>query len=180
MKNSQKEILFKDFQCHWKKQFQKIPSIIRYLSSYDDITTKLDTFLPLNFSNLRNSQLEWVSLVSQFDNLIEADFFKPYWIPIQKNKYDYFIDLSSECLPLFKVDFFFYEPYRWYKKYIAKDLSQFLIDIDNANFNIDDYLREVEGKEATQLSGFFEERDELGFSSKLELYPIDKHSLFGD
>jgi len=42
--------------------------------------------------------------------------------------------------------------------------------------NYSDY----QSKEATQLSGFFEERDELGFSSKLELYPIDKHSLFGD
>jgi len=174
----EKEILFSDFLVKWKDQFNKIPFILKYISTYQVIIEKLDAFNPLTLDELNNSQLEWISLVSQFDNPIETDFFNEYWVPIQKDGYDYFIDLSSESLPLFEVHYFFFEPYRWYKKYIFKDLSQFLIDIDKSGFNIERHFEELDNERWSEVTNFFNERDKLGFEGNLELDPIEKDSLF--
>jgi hypothetical protein len=178
MKYPEKKKLFESFLKDWESNFSKIPSILKYLKSYPEITDKLDEFEPINFDCLNDSQLEWVSLVAQFDNPVETDFFKDYWVPIQKDGYDYFIDLSSDSLPLFEAHYFFFEPYRWYKKYIFKDLSQFLIDIDKSNFSIENHFKELEDKKWSEINDFFRERDELGFSGKLEPDPIEKDSLF--
>jgi hypothetical protein len=40
------------------------------------------------------SQEDWVRLCSKYENPHEKDFFKPYWVPIVKDSYDYFIDIS--------------------------------------------------------------------------------------
>ncbi|MFW6272906.1 MAG: hypothetical protein ACOC2U_03910 [bacterium] len=180
MKYSEKKKLFESFLKDWKLNFSKIPSILKYLSSYPEITDKLVEFEPINIEYLNNSQLEWISLVAQFDNLIETEFFKDYWVPIQKDGYDYFIDLSSDSLPLFEAHYFFFEPYRWHKKYIFKDLSQFLIDIDKSSFNIENHFKKLEDNQWSEINDFFRERDELGFSGKLELDPIEKDNLFSE
>lgn len=152
---SDKKILFKEFLSKWGESFNKIPSILKYLSTYPEIAGKLEDFNPLTIDELNSSQLEWVSLVAQFDNHIEKSFFKNYWVPIQKNGYDYFIDLSSELLPLFEVHYFFFEPYRWYKQYIFKDLSQFLIDIDQSDFSIEKHFKELEDNKWSEINDFF-------------------------
>ena len=173
-----KRKLFDKFLIDWGKQFRNIPAILKYLNSYSEIESKLEDFFPLELADLNNSQLEWISLVAQFDNPIESSFFKEYWVPIQKNGYDYFIDLSSESLPLFEVHYFFFEPYRWYKKYVFKDLSQFLIDIDKSGFNIESHFEELDNERWFEVTNFFNERNKLGFEGKLELDPIEKDSLF--
>lgn len=175
---SDKEVLFKEFLSKWGVLFNKILSILKYISTYPEIARKLDAFNPLSLDELNNSQLEWISLVAQFDNPIETDFFKDYWVPIQKDGYDYFIDLSSESLPLFEAHYFFFAPYRWYKKYIFKDLSQFLIDIDKSGFNIERHFEKLDNERWSEVTNFFNERDKLGFEGKLELDPIEKESLF--
>jgi hypothetical protein len=76
------------------------------------------------------------------------------------------------------VHYFFVEPYRCYKKYIFKDLSQFLIDIDKSNFNIESYFNELDKEKWSEVTNFFNERDKLGFAGKLEFDPIEKESLF--
>lgn len=178
MNHSDKEKLFKQFLNRWNKQFNQVKYILDYILTYPEIIAKLDDFQRLSTDELQNSQLEWISLVAQFDNPIETSFFKDYWVPIQKNGYDYFIDLSSESMPLFEIHYFFFEPYRWYKKYIFKDLSQFFIDIDKSGFNIERHFEELDNERWSDVTNFFNERDKLGFEGKLELDPIEKDSLF--
>lgn len=173
-------MLFSNFLLKWDSQFNKLPFILRYISSYQEITEKLIDFHPLNIEELNNSQLEWISLVAQFDNPIEATFYKDYWVPIQKNGYDYFIDLSSDSLPIFEANYFLFEPYRWYKKYIFNDLSLFLIDIDKPDFDIKNHFKRLEDNRWSEVNDFFRERDELGIAGKLELDPIEKDNLFSE
>lgn len=177
--NSKKE-LFDKFLIKWGNQFKMIPAILYYLTSYPEIESKMEDLFPLDLVDLNNSQLEWVSLVAQFDNPIETSFFREYWVPVQKNGYDYFIDLSSESLPLFEIHFFFFEPHRWYKKYIFKDLSKFLIDIDKSDSNIEQYFKALEDNRWSEIDDYFKERDKLGFSGKIEIDPIEKDNLFSD
>ena len=172
-----KQVLFSEFLSKWDSQFKKIPYILKYLSSYPEFNKKLEDFIPLDSENLDNSQLEWISLVAQLERPVESNFFKDYWVPIQKDKYGYFIDLSSDKLPIFEAHYFFHEPYRWYKKYIAKDLSQFLIEIDNPEFNIEKHLEEIDEERWSYISDLFLERDELGFAGKLNLDPLTKECI---
>mgnify|MGYP000262406703 CR=1 FL=1 len=178
MKDADKEKLFEQFLNCWNKQFNQVPFILDYILTYPEIIEKLDDFQRLSSAELQSSQLEWISLVAQFDNPIETSFFKDYWVPIQKDGYDYFIDLSSDSLPLFEAHYFFFQPYRWYKKYIFKDLSQFLIDIDKSGFNIESHFKELDDERWSEVTNFFNERDKLGFKGNLELDPIEKDSLF--
>lgn len=180
MDSHSKKELFDIFSIDWGDRFKMIPAIIKYLTTYPEIESKIEEFFPLDLVDLNNSQLEWISLVAQLDNPIETTFFKDFWIPIQKNRYDYFIDLSADSLPLFEVDYFPFEPYRWYKKSIFKDLSLFLLDIDDPNFNIEKHFENLENERLLEVEGFFNERDELGLAGKLKPDPINKDSIFDE
>lgn len=180
MKYKDKELLFDEFLIKWESQFKKIPHILQYLSTYPEILNKLDDFQLLEINELKRSQLEWISLIAQQERPLESDFFKEYWVPIQSNQYAYFIDISSNSLPLFEVSFFHHEPYRWYKKFISEDISRFFTDIDNPEFNFDDYLEYVKEESWTQINEFFNERDKLGFEGKLKLDPITKESIIAE
>jgi hypothetical protein len=103
------QILFDDFLRNWELQFNKVPSILRYITSYPEIASKFDELHPLSQDCLNESQLEWVSLVKKFDNPIEGTFFKEYWVPIRKASYDNFIDLSPEKLSVFETKYFFFD-----------------------------------------------------------------------
>ena len=180
MKYQEKKELFKKFLAQWNSDFCKIPYILNYILSYPEISEKIEVFTPLNADDLYDSQLEWISLVSQFKNPIETTFFKDYWIPIQKNSYDYFIDLSFDELPLFEVHYFFFEPYRWYKRYIFKDLTTFLIGVDNPKFDFENYFKVINDNRWSEVNNLFRERKELGYAGKIEPNSIEKENLFNE
>ena len=106
MKYSDKLILFENFLQEWGLKFNQIPFILNYISSYPELASRLQNFHALSSEGLRESQLEWISLVSQLNSPVEKDFFKLYWVPIQSDSYDYFIDLSSASLPIFETNYF--------------------------------------------------------------------------
>ncbi len=162
----QKQLLFRSFLRDWGERFESVPFIVKYLSTYPELIAKIEDFVPSNLDSLDAAQLEWVSLVAQFDNPIETSFFKDYWIPIQKNGYDYFIDISSDKFPIFEVHYFFFEPYRWYKEYIIDDVITFLSNIDNEKFNIKAYFKKHKDESWSKVEGFFKERKDLGLSDK--------------
>lgn len=160
MEYNQKEILFEQFKSRWEEKLNKIPSILRYISSYPEVANKIKGFYPFTLDEVNNSQLEWISLLAQLDNPIETTFFKEYWVPIQHDGYDYFIDLSSDSLPLFEADFFPIEPYCWCKCYIFKDLSQFLLEIDQPDFNIEQFFQEFKDDKMLNFGNCYQERGE--------------------
>ncbi len=132
----QKQLHFAIFIDKWGSQFYTVPFILKYLASYPLLRRKLNNLKPLKTSELNESQMEWVSLITQFDNLIESEFFKEYWVPLDKKSYSVFIDLSSPKLSLFETHYFPFEPYTWYKKDIIKDLPGFLAEIDKSDLII--------------------------------------------
>ena len=135
-----KNILFSNFLKNWEIQFSQVPYILKYLASYPEILSRIKDLPLLNEDELLASQLEWVSLVARLSDPIETSFFKSFWVPIQKNSYDYFIDLSQEPLPLFKIHYFFLKPHHWFQEIIISDLKDFFISIDNPTFSIDNYF----------------------------------------
>lgn len=167
MKYSEKQILFKAFLVEWGLQFNKIAPIIKYIISYPELKSKFKSFKPLKPENINESQLEWVSLLSQLENPIETDFFKPYWVPIQSDSYDYFIDLSSDSYSIFEIHFFFFEPLCWYRKYIFNDISEFLVSVDDPSIDLDNQISKNYDESMSIVARLFRENEKLGLDDEV-------------
>lgn len=161
----------------WGDQFSKIPSILKLISSSDGMKQILYDFTPIGFESLKESQMEWISIVDSFDNPLEINFFKKYWVPIQVHQYDYFIDLSDENLPFFEIEFFTPEPCSWQKIYFNKNISDFLLKLENPEYNEGKIFFEMANQKGSAYSGFSKYRDKLGFSGKIKYPPFKIEDL---
>ena len=177
---AEKQILFESFLSEWDYKFKNIPFILKYLASYPELVSILKDFVPLQPEEFNQSQMEWVSLITQFDHPLDHEFFKPYWVPIQNDGYDYFIDLSSENLSLFEIQYFFFEPYKWYKKYHFKDITELLISVDDPSVDIKLHQRMNHSETLAERKQFFIERDLLGFEGKIEPIEISLRLIAGN
>lgn len=169
----EKQQLFSTFLAEWDYKLKKMPFILKYLESYPELCAKLKNFQPLQSEKVMESQLEWVSLIAQFDHPLEQEFFKPYWVPIQNDDYDYFIDLSSDTFAIFEFHYFAAEPYKWYKKYLIKDIVEFLTSVDDATINIDCQLSNYYEERLALIEDLFAERNLLGIENKILPDAID-------
>jgi hypothetical protein len=63
---------------------------------------KINTFI--NRNDLDNVINDWHWLLSKLTEdealIVESAFFKPHWIPVEANTYEWFVDLSDDKLPL--------------------------------------------------------------------------------
>lgn len=118
----QKKILLDNFINKWRNQFSLVPEILYYIYSQPEITSAIEEIELIEKEDLFYSQYEWISFVSKLNNPIEAEFFREYWVPINKNGYDYFLDISMEPFSLFSIEYSFIQPYRWRKRVVNNDL----------------------------------------------------------
>lgn len=162
MQYNDKQMLFNIFTNKWQQQFEKVPHILHHVFSYPDVLANLNDVVPMDTSALYEAQLEWIALIAQLENPIENIFFKDYWVPIQKNRYDYFIDISSDKFQIFKANYFFFTPHRWYKRFIIDDIVEFFHSIDDKKFNLREYFLQLENESWIKVKGFFKERKDMG------------------
>lgn len=153
------------FKNEWGMRYQNAKHILFYLNSYPGLFDTVQIQGIHNPNNIDKTQKEWLWLCSKFDNPIEKDFFKPYWIPLEVNSFDYFMDISDVQYPIFRIHYFFYEPYKWYKGFIIKDIKELLLAPDT---NID--LRGIrdanERQRWEEVEKYFQERRSLGYDGK--------------
>lgn len=168
-----KQQLFSSFLAEWDYKFKKTLFILKYLESYPELCAKLKNFKPLQSEKVMESQLEWVSLIAQFDHPLDQEFFKSYWVSIQNDDYDFFIDLSSDTFAIFEIHYFWTEPYKWYKKHLFKDIAELLTSVDDDTINIEQHLKDRNKEWFTQLNDFFFERNLLGVENKILPEAID-------
>jgi hypothetical protein len=173
MDHTIKKQLFDNFMNEWGTRFLKIPFILSYIDTYPELNSQFSKFLPFISDDLCTSQLEWISLVAQFDNPVDTIFFKPWWVPIQCNEYELFIDLSAPAFSLFRISYIFLEPYRWYQNFVFKDISEFLVSVDVPTVDLEKQKMLNKSEERLLVNLFFRERDELGYDGKLEILPIE-------
>lgn len=119
------------FLKYWGSQFQQVKFILQYLHTYPKILLKLRMEDLITPNDLFNHQEEWIDLHSMLTGE-EQDFLKPYWIPVQKMSYNYFIDLSDSNYPIIEAFFdYFDEPYHWEKKVFIQSITNLMLAEDN-------------------------------------------------
>ena len=131
----------KYFFEQWKPQLERVSCILQYLHTNPEVLSDLKIEDLITPDDLHKQQEDWVWLCSKFDGM-EKEFFKPYWIPIQKSEYDYFIDMSDEKFPIIEAFFdYFDEPYHWEKKILFRSIGKLMLaaehDIDLKQYRID-------------------------------------------
>jgi len=164
MLNSEKQHLFSQFLSNWSKEFRQVAFILRYLKTYPELLKELKGFNLLDEKDIIASQLEWVSLIYRFDNPIEADFFKQWYVPLNIDSYEIFIDLSSPDLTIFEANYFPFEPYQWIKKVCVQKISDLLVSVNDKSIDIDFQIKANEIEWETQIDDLFKKRKDMGYS----------------
>jgi len=178
MKRQEKEILYNKFTNDFGANFEKACFIIKYLSTYPELTSKISNIKLLNIEDIKESQLEWISLVNQLEHPLEIEFFKTYWVPIQCDGYDYFIDLSSETFSLFEINYFPFKPYNWSINNIFQNISDLLLVTDENKIEIKSYMNKIKQQNLKKMLHFVNERNKLGLIGMIEPDETNNESLF--
>lgn len=128
----------KNFLKEWEPQLKDVGFILYYLHTYPDALKNIrieDLIIP---DELPERLGEWHWLYSKYNDA-EKKFFKPYWIPIQRDGYDYFLDISDSKYPIIEAFYnYFDEPYHWEKKIFFKSVSNLMLVEDN-NIDLEKY-----------------------------------------
>ncbi|NDW11141.1 hypothetical protein D0T56_15960 [Dysgonomonas sp. 520] len=126
------------FIRQWKPQLEQISFILQYLHTYPKALSDLKIKDLITPQELYKQQEEWIWLYSKYKGM-EKDFFRPYWIPIQRNGYDYFIDMSDSNFPIIEAFFeYFDEPYHWEKKILFESITTLMLS-DEDKINLKQY-----------------------------------------
>lgn len=118
------------FLSHWGCQYNEVRHILSYLKSYETELQSAGIQELQDTSEIDSSQKEWIRLCTLMTNPMEIEFLKPYWVPIQKNDLELYIDLSNPAYPLIEINYFFIKPYKWFIYNIVEDIRELMLVTD--------------------------------------------------
>jgi len=167
------------FKEKWGREYEKARHILRYLDSCPDVLAGLEMGKVISLEAMDASQEDWVRLCTQFDHPMEQEFFKPWWVPITKDDYDYFIDLSDQRFPVFNIHFYFLEPYGWQREFVVEDISVILL-AEERGVDLQKVVEKNEQETWNSICRKFDERLKLVFDGKLEVKALERYEVWPD
>lgn len=119
--------------------FENINDAINLLSEYPiDQIGRYHPIEKLSLDQRLDRQKMWVKHISELTTL-DKKFFKAYWIPVQSNFCEWFIDIRDTSLAVFSCYFFDEEPRAWFRNVINPSFSMLILKIDQG-FNEHDLI----------------------------------------
>lgn len=114
------------------KKLKDCQAILRYLSSYPEVLQQMDIKELLKPEELEQQYLEWKKNVAKYSGL-EKNHFKYYWLPIETDNFQFFIDLSSSDYTI--IESVYINEGKDSEEYISSNLfftaSEFLLMTDH-------------------------------------------------
>jgi hypothetical protein len=144
VKTKYHSILFEKFINDWSSQFKEISIILDFLNTYPNVLDQLNLEEIISSDELFKSQKDWVRICSKYEGM-EKEFFKPYWVPIQKSSLSYFIDLSNPKYPVFKFGFVFLEPYSYHRINLFDSIDELML-LGDSDLNIEGITNEYKDR----------------------------------
>ena len=118
----------------FQRELKDCQAILQYLSTYPDVLYEMEINQLLKPEEVHQQFRNWKQLVSQYEGL-EKDFYKDYWLPIQFDDYQFFIDLSDPKYPIIETIYIMGEKNS--EEYISSNLFestvQFLLLLESPN-----------------------------------------------
>lgn len=124
-----------EFENEWGAKFDNVYHILSYINSFPKSKLNLLGFRFESNEKILEVQKEWLWLLNNLTHHDDTLFFKPYWIPIEKESNSYFLDISSENYSLFKVQFSLFEM-NWYKIFYTNSINELLIGLSDSDEKI--------------------------------------------
>ena len=107
-------------------------SILRYLSTYPEVLEQMEINSLMKPEEIQQHYKDWKLLVSQYKGL-EKDFYQEYWLPIESDNFQFFIDLSRPDYPI--IETIYVMGGKGEEEYISSNLfesaTQFLLLIED-------------------------------------------------
>lgn len=114
-----------------ENQLKDLQYILHYLHTYPRALSDLKIDDLITPKELEKQYEEWIRLYSKLETT-EKEFFNPYWLPIQRVGFDYFIDLSDPNYPIIEAFYnYFDEPYSWERKELFNSINILMLADDN-------------------------------------------------
>ncbi len=170
------KVQWESFLHEWGGAFEDARHIVHILGKEAESLARLELGEFIDPCGIEQLQRDWVRLCGMMWNPLERDFFKPWWVPLEKDSHEVFMDLSDKRFPVFRVEFFFFEPYRWYREPVVDDISSLLLASERGT-DLDALHRSNEEATRALLDGFFRKRKALAFDGALEVSPPDSTEL---
>lgn len=170
------KVQWNTFLRKWGDAFENARLMVSQLGKEVESLSSLGLGEIIDPGRMDELQRDWIRLCGVLMDPLERDAFKPWWIPVEKNSYDVFIDLSNDRLPVFRLQFFFLKPHRWYKEPVTDDISSLLLALESGT-DLDELHRTNELAARKLVDGFFEERKALAFRGNLEIRPPARNEL---
>jgi hypothetical protein len=126
-------INFNEYKIRWKKELDQVGQYLDKLIQYQDVINGIDLTNILKSKELLIYQDNWFQLQSKYTD-IEKDFFKSFWVPIQSDSYQYFIDISNPEFPIISYVFISSDANKYIGYYVCKSVKE-LIQQCESNFN---------------------------------------------
>lgn len=124
------------FNEHWGERFQKLQYVLYYLNLFSNRFGEIGVIFQSK-RTIVQSQKDWLKQIDGIESQKERDFFKPYWVPIERDGQDCFIDLSDEKLPLFSINYFLpHENSPWFVSYYTLDIEEIMSSFADPNSDL--------------------------------------------
>lgn len=85
-------------------------------------------------------------------------------------------EVHCKSQTIFEIHYFFFEPFKWYKKFISNDIIEILLAPDTG-LNLKGILDENDKVRWDQVDEYFKERRQLGYDGKIYIKPIERDEL---
>ena len=113
-----------------KAKLKQLEYILSYLHSYPDTLNKLKFRELIRPDELYEHYSEWLCLFFKFEGQ-EKEFFKSSWVPILRNSYDTFVDISKPEFPILSYQYFIFEPMYYYEVTMFKSIKDLMLFEDS-------------------------------------------------
>jgi hypothetical protein len=133
LRENRKQLLWNDFITKWKELYDLAKNALKLINLYPERLKLVGLRNFLEYQEIDESQKEWVWLYSQFDNQIDRDYFKLYYLPINSDDFKVFIDISKKEMPIFEPGYDFISKDKWDQLTRFESVLELIIYLDSDN-----------------------------------------------
>jgi hypothetical protein len=171
-------LAFAAFLEKWGDQYASLKNTLTRLKKHQNILDKFDIGEIYSADELDIWVEDWLSMHSKLYHPLEIMFFKPYWVPVKKHSYDFFVDLSSGTNNINEVAYISMAPYSWAIAYSFPSLLFLIAAPEKLDDVANAFLAQKEHTELDYFNDFCLKREELAYRGDLEVEPVTFEEVF--
>lgn len=156
------------FMPNSESTLHAINTIFNLLKSYSEALSFLTIQNLITSKEVEQTLNEWQWLLSRLDNPVETTFFSPGWLPVCTDNYDLFLDTSTSGFEIFKVEYFFFEPYTWFRVPVIRNIHEFLFLADTDAEYLEQEQSHTKQMHETAIAVLFATHRQFGLEGRFD------------